>query len=424
MGLDLKEVTPEAKAFGKAIFDRVAAWESAAGRRRRARRADAQATFELAARRLAAGLVENARKDPMRWGYYVQSAGSFSGEAISYRAVTAAKDAFLGLGLIEQLNGYSLPSFSGRQIGRAARVRAISNFLMLAAEYGVHPEDAQFHYLRRLPARPLVLKSSSKVDKFGRKIGGRALRFERSGRALKLEKDIKELNRFLNRSNLENGVHRGYRRIFNMGDHENFDWNKGGRLYGQGEDNYQRLKSADRQKMKIDGEPVVEIDIRASYLTILHSWSGVPLQDGEDPYDVEGIPRPIVKTFITMTLGHDKFHRRWPKELKEKLIAAGFDLVKEFKLKSVHERVLEAQPLLREWPQGTISWADLMFAESEAVVNCMLRLMREYSAPSLSVHDSIIVKRSDAALASRVLSEEYEKSCGVRPTLKASAAIL
>ena len=57
--------------------------------------------------------------------------------------------------------------------------------------------------------------------------------------------------------------------IFNNGDHPKFNWNMGGRLYSYGESNYQQMESADRLRMTINGEEVCEIDIRASYLTIL-----------------------------------------------------------------------------------------------------------------------------------------------------------
>jgi hypothetical protein len=80
------------------------------------------------------------------------------------------------------------------------------------------------------------------------------------------------------------GTHRGYRRIFNCGDQEGFDWNKGGRLYSQGEDSYQRLHKDERLKMLIDGQPVVEIDVTASFLTILHARCARPLDLSRDPY--------------------------------------------------------------------------------------------------------------------------------------------
>ena len=58
------------------------------------------------------------------------------------------------------------------------------------------------------------------------------------------------------------------------GDVDGFDFQWSGRLYGVGEDSYQTIKKTKRQKMTIGGEKVVEIDINASYLTILHGIAG------------------------------------------------------------------------------------------------------------------------------------------------------
>src|SRR5262249_28038836 len=51
-----------------------------------------------------------------------------------------------------------------------------------------------------------------------------------------------------------------------------------------GEDCYQRLSEAERLKMTINGEPVAEIDIKASFLTIYHAMVKQPLQGSGDPY--------------------------------------------------------------------------------------------------------------------------------------------
>ena len=92
------------------------------------------------------------------------------------------------------------------------------------------------------------------------------------------------------------GRQEGYVRIFN-----NNSWEKGGRLYSIG-GGYQLLPLQQRVQMKINGESVYEIDIRASFLTIYHAlvgeplksleFPGEPLKDWEDPYArVTDVPR-------------------------------------------------------------------------------------------------------------------------------------
>ena len=49
----------------------------------------------------------------------------------------------------------------------------------------------------------------------------------------------------------------------------------------------------------------------------------------------------------------------------------------------------------------------------------MLILMRKHQAPSLSMHDGIIVPRSKALLTKDILNEQYREFVGVEPVLTA-----
>ena len=116
-------------------------------------------------------------------------------------------------------------------------------------------------------------------------------------------------------------MHRGYLRVFNNGDHPNFDWNMGGRLYSHGEGNYQQMERADRLRMTINGEPVCEIDIRASYLTIFHALIGESsIQPGplRYPRSLVRTLRDVVKMWVTASFGNNAPITKWPRELVAK----------------------------------------------------------------------------------------------------------
>ena len=83
------------------------------------------------------------------------------------------------------------------------------------------------------------------------KFKGRRLRFERTAQTDQMETDVHALNEFLADHDIEGGIHRGYCRIFNQGDTARYRWNKGGRLYSVGEDNYQALKKAERLQIML-----------------------------------------------------------------------------------------------------------------------------------------------------------------------------
>jgi hypothetical protein len=96
------------------------------------------------------------------------------------------------------------------------------------------------------------------------------MEFERAGVVTLIEDQVKELNLFFAQQKLRSGSHHGYVRVYNNGDNPRFHWNMGGRPYSQ-----HFTDSGDEWlKMTINGEPVAEIDIRASYLTIFLSLHG------------------------------------------------------------------------------------------------------------------------------------------------------
>lgn len=214
--------------------------------------------------------------------------------------------------------------------------------------------------------------------------------------------------------------------MFNNGDCPEFEWNMGGRLYSYGEANYQQMDRADRLRMTINGEPVCEIDIRASYLTIFHALYGERFDATKDPYDVPGLgleARDVVKMWVTASFGNNAPITKWPKELVAKYREkTGKSLGKHYSASKIGERVTQSFPLLRRL--GEIvngrerGWAELMFIESQAVLSTMLLLMNgPNQIPSLAVHDSIIVpisKWNDATIA---LAHWYHRVTNVWPVL-------
>jgi len=92
----------------------------------------------------------------------------------------------------------------------------------------------------------------------------------------------------------------------------------GGRLYSYGDYSYQLLSGEDRLRMTINGEPVCEIDIRASYLTIFHALYGERLDLIKDPYILPELgteARGVVKMWITASFGNNAPLMKWPREL-------------------------------------------------------------------------------------------------------------
>jgi hypothetical protein len=300
-----------------------------------------------------------------------------------------ALDGLKALGLVEHSKGRTRSQDTGFGFrvtvpGRAARFSATPKLLKLAEDHGIHSGNVGDQFAPEPPTNPLVLKDFA-TGRGRYRESGRRLRYERTAETERLESDIKELNEFLARFELTGGRHEGYIRIFN-----NQSWQKGGRLYSQCQGSYQLMPEHERLDMTINGEPVAEIDIKASFLTIYHAKLGMPLGDREDPYARAGIARDVAKLWCIASFGASAPKLRWPAEMvKEYQKSTGQDLRKVAKASDVAEAMLRAFPALQMLEEHPHIWADLQFAEAEAVIRTMLILKRRHSAgPTMLLRDS------------------------------------
>jgi hypothetical protein len=283
--------------------------------------------------------------------------------------------------------------------------------------------DIGWHFVPELLRHPLVRKTTS-TWLGDHKIPGRRMKIDYSDPGVKaLEQVIIDLNAFIAQFDIRGGTHHGYIREFNCGDHRRFAWNLGGRLYSVGAESYQGLSPAERKLMTIDGQPVIELDIRASALTIFQGQAGQPLdfEVNPDPYalpELSDTPRDLVKAFITATFGKGRLPARWPQKVAlAHQEETGHSLSQQYPFSPVRDAVARAYPRLAELRQDDAQppiWAKLMYLESEAVLKTMLAL-KDLSIPSLSVQDSIIVPQDSTQLAKDTLSRFYRAITGATP---------
>src|SRR5215211_1980744 len=295
---------------------------------------------------------------------------------------------------------------------------ATPKLLRLAEHAGLRVVDIDEHFHPELPRRTLELRSSS--TRLGsKKFEGERIKYTPTAHTDRLAADVREINEFLAKFKLgSGGVHYGFVRRFNEGGAPDYKWDKGGRLYSITPTSYQQLPSAERALMTINGEPVVEIDITASYLTAFHARLKAPIDLTSDPYARVDLPRDIVKLWATASFGSGKPLDRWPQDLTK-------DYLKEHNIKPrdvcsaarVRDAMLATYPMLSRLGEPGVQWADLMFVESEAIITAMRHLMQVYEIPTYPVHDSLIAPASSAALAASLLADHYEFHVGVIPRL-------
>lgn len=417
--------TKEAHALVDTLTGMVLIHEQAIGERKNDRGKKKLADLKEAIGAFAGDLVRALTlKHAENAVYRSVKATSFTDEPISYRTFKVITKAFEALGLIESFKGKQFftrnhfepsarPVASG---GHSTRFKATEKFVQLCEEASVSPAQFRTHFTQKLPDFPIALRASSKRMK-GEKVKGQTIKIERNKQTLNLANEIREINAFLSQFDLEPIPFSGFKRQFNEGDTKHFNWNKGGRLYCQGSYNYQTQKSDARPQMTIDGEAVVELDIRASYLTILHGLLRYDFDINADPYEIQGLDRAIVKAWTVATLGSDKHIKKWPtRASKEYEEVYGMKPSSIASVEKIRIAMVTKHPALNKWGEQGYGWADLMFHESEAVLRAMRSLMAK-GIPSYPVHDSLIVRERDELEAIEALKVSYYTFAGIEPAI-------
>ena len=365
------------------------------------------------------------------WVYRSLKKASFNGEAVAYRTFEQLLGGLKGLQFLDQVPGHKVANDPYEDRTQyASRFRATPALLKFCRDDRVEPTKCSEHFEFEydLPEPPIERRARKLKNLFGKSTAptGRPMEFERTPQVQKIEDAVRELNVFFSKQVLRGGSHHGYIRIFSNGDDPDFDWNKGGRFYSQHfVDSYQGMSGTSRRKMMINGEPVAEIDIRASYLTIFLSMHGIQLDDTKDPYELEGFGadhRVAVKSWFTGTFGNNKPIRRWPPEmLKDE------PRLDRYRPSTITQAVMAKYPAMANWGLPfngrVLSWADLMFEESEVMFGAMLKLMFIDKAPSLCVHDSLIVPVSKVETAREAIEMSFHAKLRVQPLIKVNPPI-
>lgn len=347
---------------------------------------------------------------------------------VSYRMFDGLRTAWKAAGLIEEHAGYpgSLGFGNpGPTVGRMTRFRGTPQLLKIAKDHGVLIQNVLNHF-------HIEFDMPSELVQLTKPAGATRDTAEAKG----LRDEVAELNAHFAAHKLEGALHIGWVRKFHGASSDKYKLNRGGRLYSQPPmpaTNYQNMPQQRRLELRIDGEPVSEIDISASFLTIFYAAHGKRIEMN-DAYSgivgLDGLDRAIVKFWVNASFGNRSLITRWSADLKKAFAKRyrenGWTIDSEkHSVRSVREKTLAFYPLLAQWgtktaPNMPWSYGHLMFSESRVIISAMLRLAREQNVPAAPVHDSLLVPRSKEAIAYRILDEQFTKIIGVVPTLKLS----
>ncbi len=202
-------------------------------------------------------------------------------------------------------------------------------------------------------------------------------------------------------------VHRHLRRYFNLPKGEpgqRFDL--GGRLFGGW---WQDLPRERRAAIRINGEPIADLDFASMFLRLAYREAGIAPPDGDLYAVVPGFSDPRwrdgVKKIVSAMLFRTSPLTKVPRDLKD-------ELPPRISGRRVREAILAAHPALASVFE-TGRGLRLMFTESRILVAALLRLI-DRRIPALPMHDGLMVAQSKASAAMDAMTAASVQIIGTR----------
>jgi hypothetical protein len=275
---------------------------------------------------------------------------------------------------------------------------------------------------------PLVIVKSPKLrNKIGKVIGG-----ARMGRKhflpeiAHLEAQVSSINAKMLSEPLRACSGRQFVRCYRV--FNNAALHTGGRLYGR----WQGDPEKGRLSMTIAGEPVVEIDIKASFLSIASANFQTNSHLSADPYQMidfvetsesdEALKRnrKAAKLLINSYFFKPGEPQKFPKGEKDKTTGKTMPFKQKYKLNkpvgNYMKQIHDAFPFLgKVKPDGM----KLMYEESEIMIQAILTLLKQ-GVVSYPVHDCLIVKATDQEAGIEAIQEAMTSRLGFTPALDVS----
>lgn len=408
-GLLLKPSSDEARQLVAALSGEAADYLLRTGKRTRRMKQDARERFEVTLGALLGDLVFAANNTEAAGYCWRQSKRELFRDTLAEsRHYEAIKVAWKELGYIEVTSGFrDKDDWDGVfyypntvPYNWASRLRASERLLSILRSVGVTPETANLHFRRdQERSEPLILKAAKRGTREGKKI-----LLPDTDRCKELSREVAEINIYLERQTFSFGPAPYLYRSYNNGDHHDFDWNYGGRFYTHGI-TYLNGSKEDRHRIQINGSEVIEMDIAACQLTILHGLVGIDLDTSKDPYKIDGIGRERVKSVVNICIGKGDI--------------PNLDVLRRSSSSSKQQdaAIIEHFPALQKLRAFDLDSLRLQAIDSNIMAATLLKLAREHDIPALPVHDCIIVRIEDAQVAKEVFADEFHQQVGLRPRI-------
>lgn len=414
--LELVPHGDEARALVSVVAATLAPYDAAS--RKTKRRAVGEAKRVAAVGAIVGGLLRKWSSETPRLAFRSLTAESFTEALIGVRQFRPAMVAAMEAGLVGRHRGISYEATFGpgdpkHSKRRSARYWPTDALLSLAEQHGVFPQDVRSAFRIVAPTKPPAVPNLLKLRSLDTNAPIAPSPDDPVAAALRA--DVEAHNAMAAAWEVSGCCPPRWCRIFHG------DWRLTGRWHAVGSAAvYQNLPKVDRAAITMNGEAVVELDIRAAQFSLLCALARRPLPLEDDPYDVPGIPRERVKRWIVATLGKGSPVVRAPRGTASEW--------RTYRAPDVAEAVVAKHPILkRPWrfvpkelveahgdPRRVLPYW-LTGIEATAMTEAMRTLREREGVLSLPVHDSLIVPASRAEVAVAVIVESFERVAGFRP---------
>jgi hypothetical protein len=290
---------------------------------------------------------------------------------------------------------------------RVTTIAPTAQFIMRLSGNGISLSDIG----RMSQAETIWLSARSAAEgRYGEPAPKELIDYEDDADSQEFRREMVRINSFLNKAAITfDGCPQGpiaLRRTFLL--RHNTDpiaFNLNGRLAGAW---WLQLPARDRHRIRLDGEPLADLDFRGMFVQLAYRGRDWQLRDDFDPYAIPGLEqhREGAKLAMLSLLGRRGRMRALSPNLKralpegwdaKKLVAAASDF---------HHDIASLF--------GKDIAVELMFQESQMLVALLLRLI-DLGIPALPMHDGIMVTQSTKAAALKAMREVSANFTGGPP---------
>jgi hypothetical protein len=363
----------------------------------RAPRADLRRNVEVMVSSIIANLVILHRQGPpdARLAVPLANTETTRYDRKGFQKLSPTIDALLALGLV----GKFAPTFRRLR----TTIQARGELLEAVLSPTVNLSDV----VRAAGQQRIILTARPpKRHQYGKRIANLWVNYEDNAETRTLRAEMDRLNEFLSTHSI---TLRGetqpafnlYRQFTVRSKRSPQAFNLHGRLYGGF---WLTLPEAERQHLRIDGEPIADLDFTAMFPSLAYIRAGYSPPKG-DPYALRGLEehRGAAKAAVSALLSSGPLKSLPPRVRTE--LPQGWTLAK------LRKAVIDLHPVLAGSLEQDLS-LEMMFTESRILLATLNALMVK-DVPALPMHDGMMVPVSKSADAMVAMEAASTAVCGV-----------